>query len=304
MIDELYKPLKREWERLATDTRDWIAHMGRKYSKGTNNDIRAVRETLRDTTSRLGTMDAHMQRAAPETNAGVRDLATRIQVYLEDTDPQFEQLLIRSEGDPTAVKYAQDVKRAREAVAKQVQVIYDATLVNVTSSTPPGAGPLPGTGSGSATSASSGGANPPPPPNPPPVSAPATPVVSPGDAGYLFLTTMSCLVGKSVGNLPDVTEDDYKFTLQLFQDDEPFLLNDKKLNHLTLSWNTVVQVFFNPDQFSALAKSCSTIDSLINADSATQEANLLEIHDDLESLYDLVEAKVIRTTTEILTSNL
>lgn len=297
MLDALYSPLKRAWERLVADTRNWLAPIESKYSKGTSNDIKAAREALHDMTSRLETMDAQMQRAAPDTNAGLRDIATRMQVFLEDTDMQFEQLTTRSQGDATTEKYAHDVKKAREAVAKQVQVIHEATSVLVTSSTPPGAGLLPGTSSASTGSASSDGTHTPA-PTPPVVPASTLPNVP---TGSLFLDVMICLASQSP---TIVTPENVIFTNNLLFGKDSFPLSDKQLDGLTQSWNKVIGVFFNPATLPKTGSSCTTASSEVNVDLPGQEANLLEVHGELEELYDKVEEKVIRITTEILASNI
>lgn len=297
MLEELFNPLKGAWESLVTDTNNWINYLGDKYKKGSDADTSAARESLSNMKFLVTKMDARMQSASLDTNAVVRDIATGVQDYLEDTASLYEDLAKRSQGDTTAEGYANSVQQDREAVSKQVQAIHEATSVLVRSSTLPGAGSLPSPKSVSTMPVSSGSYHPQP-PTPPPELVPALPSVP---TGSLFLDVMVCLASQ---NPPIVTPGNANYTEQLLFEETSFPLSDKQLDGLTQSWSLVVGIFFDPSKLPGTGSPCATASSEVNVDLPTQEANLLEVHGELENLYDQIEAKVIRTTTEILTSNI
>jgi hypothetical protein len=304
MLQDLFNNLKAEWEKLHTASNTWIALLESKYSKGSDAATKAVRESLSNSRFLLTTTDQQMQQANPDTNAGTRDVATKVQSYLDSTASIHQDLVQRSQGEPQAEEYANSTQNARGAVSEQIKAIHEATSVHVMSSTLPGASPLPERVSAAAvpTSVSSlaggtaliGS-----------VPSVGTSTGGGGTTSNLFLDTMTCLVGKGVKGLPPITQGDVTSTHKLFFGEGSFELTDDQLDHLTQSWSTVVGVFFDPSKFPADGTTdCLTLFAKITTkDLLQQEAHLFTIHDYLESLYDKLEARVIHPT-EIVTANI
>lgn len=289
MLQDLFNNLKTEWEKLHTAINSWIALLEGKYSKGLDADTKAAREPLSNARFLVTAMDQQMQQANPDTDASIRDIATKVQNYLDTTASIHQDLVQRSQGDPEAEAYALSVQNARSAVSEQIKAIHEATSVYVKSSALLGAVPLPES-----------------------ISAVGTAGTSPGGSGTgltnnLFFDTMNCLEGEKVKGLPPITTADVTFTQQLFFGKGSFSLTDDQLDHLTQSWSTVVGIFFDPSKFPTgfpPGSDCAKLSSVIKTPNLLQqEANLFSIHDFLESLYDKLEARVIHPT-EIVTANI
>src|SRR5947209_7791884 len=129
MLKELFSKLKVEWEQLGTNTKDWISYLESKYSKGSDAETKAVRESLSNMRFLLTAMNQQMQGANPDTDAGVRDVATKVQNYLETTEALHQDLIQRSQGDAKAEEFTSSVQKARGVVREQVKAIHEATSV-------------------------------------------------------------------------------------------------------------------------------------------------------------------------------
>jgi hypothetical protein len=152
MLQELFYKLKVEWEHLGTDTKKWISCLEGK-GEGPDAETNAARESLSIKKSFVTATDQQMQRAKSDNDVEVRDAATRMQSYLENTESLHEELTQRSQGDAEAEDYASSVQKSREAVAEQVKAIHEATSVKLltptvveqagTGATQPGSGSSP-----------------------------------------------------------------------------------------------------------------------------------------------------------------
>jgi hypothetical protein len=271
MLQNLFSMLKTEWGRLSKNTKDWTSHLERKDSTGSDAESIAARESLCNKNSFVSEADKQMQRVKSDTDADVRDAATKVQSYLENTESLHQQLTQLSMDDAEANRHAQAVQEARKAVTEQIDAIRQATSVHVSSS---------GT--------SAGGAGKTPPSN-------------------LFLDAMTCLVRKTIDDLPQVSEDDVTFTRELFFENKNFKLMDDQLDHLTQSWSTVAGVFFDPSKFPTdfpKYSDCEKLSSEIRTSSLLQqEDNLFTIHELVERLYDKLEVRVIHPI-EIVSANI
>src|SRR5215469_1587250 len=129
MLEELYNPLVNAWRSLVDSTTEWLSHLEGGDSKGSDVDTEAAKESLSYARFLLTTTNQQMQRANPDTHAGVRDVATKVQNYLETTEPLHQDLTQRSQGDAKAEEYTSSVEKARGAVGEQVKAIHEATSV-------------------------------------------------------------------------------------------------------------------------------------------------------------------------------
>jgi len=116
----------------------------------------------------------------------------------------------------------------------------------------------------------------------------------------LFLIVMDALVGKGpqkIGNttFPEVTRDEFKLTQRLF-DRKRFGLDDEKtIERLIDSWETVIAFFVDKNKVAPSLKDPDAI----NAARALVEAQFFTVHGLLELLYDQLEANR-RTGIDIL----
>ena len=122
----------------------------------------------------------------------------------------------------------------------------------------------------------------------------------------LFLSTMTCLLKQQSSSLSYGITQQFIDITQLFFDNESSSsntiydppLSDSDIEGLTASWNAVIAVFADP---SHAPPQC--ID--FNPDNFVQEeAELFQIHDQLDTLYDHLETDIVRKSTIILLPNL
>lgn len=129
MAQTLFSQLQIGWEHLKAATETWLNHLEGKYTTSSDEDVQA-KMLLSNAEFAMTTMDNQIQRADFETDSGVRDVATKVQSYLESTASLHQDLSQLSQIDDQALIHAKAVQDARVVVAEKVGETKNTVLAN------------------------------------------------------------------------------------------------------------------------------------------------------------------------------